>query len=205
MTPIELINCNKSYKGNEIFSGISYKFVESVYFLKGKNGSGKSTLLRCICDIEKFSKGKIINNNKNFLYLTNEPLNHNYLTISENISLLFSIHSLRINKSMESVINSLYSSEQLETFSEQASLGMNLKIGCTLLAAIDHWDLIVLDETLSGVDKESRDILLDLLNKCVNNGSCAIIVSHNDIENGCKFNYKVLSIKGDKLCEEINK
>jgi ABC-2 type transport system ATP-binding protein len=204
MTPIELINCSKNYKGNEIFTNLNYKFKNMVYFLKGSNGSGKSTLLRCICGIEPFTKGKMINENKNILFLTSEAINQHYLTIGENISLLYSIHNIKPGENATSVIRNLFTTAQLQTLSEQASLGMNLKIGCSLLAELHHWDLIILDETLSGIDKESRILLLDLIAQCVKNGSCAIIVSHNDVDQGYDDEHKIININKGELYEENN-
>lgn len=49
---------------------------------------------------------------------------------------------------------------QLNTQYDKASLCMCLKVGCTLLFKQNHWDIIILDETLSNIDFDSRALIL---------------------------------------------
>ncbi|PCF43831.1 hypothetical protein B5C06_03990 [Staphylococcus delphini] len=83
-----------------------------------------------------------------------------YLTIRENIELSYSIHNLDIDDKVKSLINELYTKNQLNTQHDKASLGMCLKVGCTLLFKQNHWDIIILDETLSNIDFDSRALIL---------------------------------------------
>ncbi|HDT8108067.1 TPA: ATPase, partial [Enterococcus faecalis] len=113
-------------------------------------------------NIENFSTGTFKHNNKINLFLTDQSLCHYYLTIIENIELFFSIHGLELTPQKLEQIKSLYNEEkQLTTLAENASLGMLLKAACTLLFEKGHWDLVILDETFSSIDKQSRTILLE--------------------------------------------
>ncbi|WP_113802285.1 hypothetical protein [Garciella nitratireducens] len=124
----------------------------------------------------------------------------NFLTISENIQLLFSLHSIELTQKTKQMINQLYEKNQLLTFPEHASLGMNIKIGCSLLFEENHWDLVILDETFSSVDEFSRKILLKQCEKLTYHGCCVIIISHNHLENECDFLFQKLYLsKGSGL------
>ncbi|WP_305133160.1 ATP-binding cassette domain-containing protein [Thomasclavelia cocleata] len=195
MVKIKCDKCKKIYNNTTILNDFTYEFIDDVYFLKGKNGSGKSTLLRLLTGIEKTTSGKVKNDAKNILFLTNEGIGQNFLTIQENIELTFSLHKLKLNKDINCYISKLYDKEQLDTLYENASLGMTLKIGCTLLFKEHHWDLIIIDETFSSIDKESQRILLDQINILHRQSNvCVIITSHNDIMEDYQGPYKIINL-----------
>ncbi|EGO2662650.1 ATPase [Enterococcus faecalis] len=199
---IELENVGKMYKEKNIFSDISIKFLNSMYFCRGSNGSGKSVFLRCLGNIENFSTGTFKHNNKINLFLTDQSLCHYYLTIIENIELFFSIHGLELTPQKLEQIKSLYNEEkQLTTLAENASLGMLLKAACTLLFEKGHWDLVILDETFSSIDKQSRTILLEQCHQLILDGTCVVLVSHNELELEYKYNYFTINL--DKSGERI--
>lgn len=198
-TIIELENAEKKYQEKLIFSNINVSLQNSVYFLKGENGSGKSAFLRCLGNIEPFSKSTIIRQtNKNTLFLTDQSLCHYYLTILENIELFYSIHGLELTPSKLESMHRLYKDEkQLTTFSENASLGMLLKASSSLLFEKNHWDVVILDETFSSIDRQGRDILLEQCYQLTLDGTCVIIVSHNELEAEYKYHYFTLNLAKD--------
>jgi len=60
MKMIEVSNICKSFDGNQVLSGISFKVSKGeVVAIIGPSGSGKSTLLRCINLLEKIDSGNI--------------------------------------------------------------------------------------------------------------------------------------------------
>ncbi|NBA57066.1 ABC transporter ATP-binding protein [Enterococcus hirae] len=203
---IELENVEKKYQEKIIFSKINVNLKNNVYFLKGKNGSGKSVFLRCLGNIESFSDGDVKKNNKNTLFLTDQSLCSNYLTILENIELFYSIHGLELTTSELDLIRMLYSDEnQLNTLSENASVGMLLKASCTLLLKKEHWDLVILDETFSSIDKRGRAILLEKCHQLSLEGTCVIIVSHNELESEYKYNFFTIHLSKDGVTIEYKK
>ncbi|HDU8534566.1 TPA: ATPase, partial [Enterococcus faecalis] len=120
----------------------------------------------------------------------------------ENIELFFSIHGLELTPQKLEQIKSLYNEEkQLTTLAENASLGMLLKAACTLLFEKGHWDLVILDETFSSIDKQSRTILLEQCHQLILDGTCVVLVSHNELELEYKYNYFTINL--DKSGERI--
>ncbi|HFU9401952.1 TPA: hypothetical protein ACH7LZ_002744, partial [Staphylococcus aureus] len=58
-----------------------------------------------------------------------------------------------------------------------------------------HWDLIIVDETFSGIDKESQSILLDQINILnQQSNTCIIITSHNDIMKEYQGSYTTINL-----------
>lgn len=194
--------CTKSYGNKQILTDVTLSLSAGMYFLKGDNGSGKSVLLRGIASLENFTSGNYKNYSKNILYLTDQSLTHNYLTIGENISLLYSLHNLTLLEEEKNAINELYTIEQLNTVSEQASLGMKLKVGCSLLAKVDHWDLVILDETFSNIDVDSRNILLKQCSSLVQKGTCVLVVSHHNIEEEYQDKKNILKMSKGRIIKD---
>lgn len=194
-------NCTKMYGDKEVLSNISFSLTSGMHFIKGDNGSGKSVLLRSVATVEEFSSGNYKNKAKNILYLTDQSLTHHYLTIAENISLLYSIHKIVLTSKEEEIIKSFYTTDQLNTVSENASLGMKLKVGCSLLAKQNHWDLVILDETFSGIDYSSRDLLLEICENLVKQGTCILVVSHNSLEREYLYKSTVIELAEGRLVQ----
>ncbi|MCD8915291.1 ATP-binding cassette domain-containing protein [Staphylococcus simulans] len=192
---IECENVSKQYKAKAVITDFNYSFENKLYYLKGKNGSGKSTLFRMITGIEKVTSGRISNNAKQVLFLTDSGVGQKFLTIQENIELAYAMYGISLTAQIKEDIKQLYSEEQLKTLYEKASLGMSLKVGCTLLFKMDFWDLIIIDETLSNIDIESENILIKQIEQLVDNdGTCVIVTSHNDLFGRYKLNYSTIEI-----------
>ena len=196
-----LESCEKKYLNKEVFSNISYYFKNEVYFLAGKNGSGKSTLMRCLCKFEPFTSGIFKSDNKKILYLPDKSLTQKFLTIYENIQLLYALHGIRINDDIKKCIHTMFNEEQLYTLAEKASLGMTLKVGCSLIFARKHWDFIAIDETLSSIDIHSRDIIIDNCLQLTDEGVSTIIIHHGILSQRFDNRLSKLLLTRDKLCE----
>ncbi|MCE5430720.1 hypothetical protein JMA29_09425 [Staphylococcus pseudintermedius] len=93
------------------------------------------------------------------------------------------------------MINELYTENQLNTQYDKASLGMCLKVGCTLLFKQNHWDIIILDETLSNIDFDSRALILKKTSEIVDQGKTSIILtSHNNILDAYEDDFEVIQL-----------
>ncbi|GAB0219381.1 hypothetical protein JPSP42_23800 [Staphylococcus pseudintermedius] len=84
---------------------------------------------------------------------------------------------------------------QLNTQYDKASLCMCLKVGCTLLFKQNHWDIIILDETLSNIDFDSRALILKKISEIVDQGKTSIILtSHNNILDAYEGDFEVIQL-----------
>jgi ABC-2 type transport system ATP-binding protein len=186
----KLEEVSQSFAEKEIFTNISYQFDNNTYWLKGANGSGKTTLLEIICGLFKPTSGKIISPQKaRVLYLGTAGVGLTEMTIIDNIKVAYWAFRTKLKKDiLTKITHNLYSEEQLTHIYETASHGMQLKLGLTLLYAEIDWDLIVLDETLSGLDTDSVHAIAPQI---ANSNCPQIIVSHQDIT---KFFPKIISL-----------
>lgn len=187
----------KRYKDQTILFSIEcLELTRNLYFFTGQNGSGKSVFLRGLCGIEMFEEGTMEISGENFLYLTDRPVGFDYLTIIENIELIHKLHGVILNPEN---LNQVYERKQLNVLTRNASLGMQMKIGCSLLYIKDHWDIIVLDETLATIDKESRAIIYNLLNQRASERTCAIVVTHHELPSPDTLVYTKLTMNKEGI------
>ncbi|MDO4605294.1 MAG: ATP-binding cassette domain-containing protein [Helcococcus sp.] len=179
---IELNKIKKIFK-DEFELNVDYLKLsnEYIYYLSGDNGSGKSVLLRIIGDIDTNYEGikKSSVNKSRILYLTNSEISFPYLTLRENIELFESIYSMEINESKKYI---LYSDNQINRLSIESSLGMKTKVGLSMLLKNNFWDLIILDETISAIDQNSRKTIMYELEERLKEGSIILITTHDDLD-----------------------
>lgn len=173
------------------------EFTSQLYLFKGINGSGKSVILQYLSGLLK-AEG-IKSTCDHILFLTNYDIVFPYLTIRENIELSKTIYGIS-NNTVET--DRLYTEEQLETLASNASLGMKLKVGLSLITVRKHWDLIVIDETLSNIDQASKTALLEELEKRKKEGAIIFLVDHNFTDSQAERFVKVTVKEGRIYNEE---
>lgn len=196
----QYIKINSLYKkfdnGFEL-NASNINLTNQLYYLQGPNGSGKSVFLRIIGKIDNKYEGEIINPKDKILFLTNNDVNFEFLTLKENIELFYNIYHLRPNFDN---INLIYSNNQLNDLAKISSLGTKLKTGISLIFQSNYWDLIILDETLSAIDQNSIKIINRELNSRINEGTTVIITSHTEKMN--LTDCKNLKIEKGEIYEE---
>lgn len=157
----------------------SYTFDNCLYQLNGENGSGKSVLLKIVAGLDKKIGGTITNDlaSRPILFLTNAGIGVPYLKIEDNILLSAKILGVKLKKTD---FKSLYSKESyLDTLYNQSSLGNQNKVGLALLFSENDYGLIILDESLNGLDQKSTENILQRLRTLSLKRMCPIIfVSH---------------------------
>lgn len=201
MSNIILKNVNKVFE-NEFSLKIDYLNLSNnyIYYIIGENGSGKSVLLRILSLIESKYEGSINTdvNKEKILHLTTSDISFPYLTIKENIDLLENIYPFKIPSFK---LESLIEKNQLERLSIDASLGMKSKVGLSLVLVENYWDMIVLDETISAIDKSSREFIFSELSQRASEGSIVIFTSHDNIETNTEKLTKI-HIKNGEIYEK---
>lgn len=187
---IKLKNITKHFQSFSIQS-LNYTFENKLYKLQGDNGSGKSVLLKIIAGLDRNIKGEVVNTKKKYpiLFLTDTGIGLPYVTINDNIKISAKILGVDCPKN---ITNFFSSKEQLRTAYHLASVGMQHKVGLSLLFSETDYGLIVLDEALNGIDSRSSELIVEQLNFLTTKHSCPILfVSHYlDLPNATKINIK---------------
>tara|TARA_B100000941_G_scaffold112081_1_gene78682 strand:- start:752 stop:1327 length:576 start_codon:yes stop_codon:yes gene_type:complete len=187
---VSVIAENISYKVNEnkLFHNLSFSLNngESLH-IKGPNGSGKSTLIRIILGITNPTKGLItINSTRDICYLGHKNALKNYLSLDDNILLMdFDNHPC-----LKKYIEILDLKRYLDVNVANLSYGQQKKLGLLRLF-LNSSDLIILDEPLVGLDKETQIILTDFLTDQLKENKTLIFTSHIE----CDIDSKTLLLK----------
>lgn len=175
---IRLENVSKQFKDFS-FTNVNYEFADRLYQLNGENGSGKSVLLKIIAGLDRKITGQVQNSyaKRPRLFLTDVGIGLPYLDLRDNIELSAQILGVDLNE--ESFLPLFREEKYLETLYAQSSLGNQNKVGLSLLFSETRYSLIVLDETLNGIDRESVVLILEQLCILQEKKCCPIIaVSH---------------------------
>ncbi|GIN84177.1 ABC transporter ATP-binding protein [Heyndrickxia sporothermodurans] len=179
---IEALDIGKEIDGHPIFQNISFKCVEqSATAISGGNGTGKSTLLKTIAGIYEPTKGKIIMNKQKIGYVLDQFPENIRFKLMEYLKLVASFYGISkrdIHSDLFQYIHLFGLEPFLDTPIKQCSKGTKQKLGI-LQAILAKPDILLLDEPLSGLDNESQQNLLDLLEK-LKKQITIIFTSHED-------------------------
>lgn len=149
----------------------------------GKSGAGKTTLIKIILGFEKINTGKIsINGGNKFFDIDGYIQNISYI---DNNTYIFN-DSLKYNI----VLNNEYNEEKykkiidylnlesidkdINQFGNNLSGGQKMRI-CVARALYNSSDIIILDEPVSSLDKDSEKVVIELLKEI---DATLIIISH---------------------------
>lgn len=205
---VKLKNITIAFKKRILFTNINITINQGdIVQIIGENGSGKSTLLRTISGLLRPKSGTVYINNQKLLpgqyakdtgLLINNPQFINSISGLDNLLLLASINQ-KIDK--ESVIKWMRT-VGLDPNNKQKvknySLGMNQKLGIAQ-ALMENNKLILLDEPLNGLDKKSKDNIVNLIENihAQDPKTTFIFVSHDNNFN--KLRNKVVRLDGDSI------
>jgi len=166
---IKVENLSFKYVNSDefIFENINLKFKKNKHtIITGPNGSGKSTVLGLISGIYFSNEGKVFSFSNKFGYIGATPLIFDG-TLYENLTYG---NSGKINK--VEVINYL---KLLDTFKEESGYELERRVNNKELssgqmqkisfvrALISDVDILLLDESTSNLDQESKNKIFDLL------------------------------------------
>lgn len=194
---ITIENVVKRFKDATVLNQVSVDFEQGkVHGLIGRNGSGKTMLMKCICGIVPLTSGRISVNGKVIGKDVDIPENvgviietpgflPNYSAYN-NLKFLAAINKKISKKEIKNAIKSVGLNPNDKKHVGKYSLGMRQRLGLAQ-AIMENPDLLILDEPMNGLDKDSvvdmRKYLLDLKAQ----GKTIIIASHSaeDIDALC--------------------
>ncbi len=180
--------------------------------LVGPNGCGKTTLIKLIFDLLAIQKGSItikgeLNTNieakKNILYLPSDNLLPEFLTGIEYIELMCKMYDMKIKKELLEKLVGYYSMKGLiDNLIETYSHGMVKKVQL-ICAFLIQPPIIIIDETLNGIDIEAKEITKILMKTIVDKG-CSILMCSHDLELSEEIGKKaILMYKGEVIKEIV--
>ncbi len=166
----------------------------------GLNGTGKSTFLRCVAGVMAPTSGKV-----EHFGLTLSLLSHGFgayedLTVDHNIRLVLQLFGFTRSEAanrLHEVAAFAGITHRLGYPTSQLSEGMRAKLTLCCLEVVP-FDLLLLDESLSHVDSEFREIFHGLTRKWIGGGRSILMTSHDE---GivAKFATRKLELREKKL------
>ncbi len=194
---IVINNLRKRYKENEVLSSLTYTFEDGVHYLiKGENGIGKSTLLKSILRQVKFDGECIVDGT--ISYSPEDTIFPSFMSVKSFIK-TFSTLNFDL-ENIDNLIEESLKEFNIEGFEKKMlgslSKGQKMKINL-ITALLTPSDILILDEPLSGLDTDSKKVLLKKLKK---DKRLIIIISH-ETNAFRKSNYKILRLTEGKIIE----
>lgn len=198
-----LSNVSKKYKNNIIFDNLNFSCSKGkIVGITGPNGSGKSVLFKIIAGLIKPDHGEVIVNGKNISSSGTIPPNVGALI--EEPGFMESYSGLDNLKFLASIKNVITEEDIIRTLKivdlikvkdakvKTYSLGMKKKLGIAQ-ALMEYPEILLLDEPMNALDKNSIISTRKVLNELKENGTTILIVSHNDndIELLCDDTYSI--------------
>ncbi len=207
---VENVSFKYNSNTNNVINSLSFEISKGEKVLiKGENGSGKSTLIKLMVGLFTPEDGKILINNMNLAVIKNKSLRERIGIVSQSIFLFRGTVLDNIlygqNQKKREDVEQLVKQLNLETYINRLPKGLDSEISqntagvsggqaqviAFIRAMLSHKDVVILDEPISNVDVETRDIILAIL-KDKDFEGILIVVSH--IIQGMDFIHRVIEI-----------
>jgi ABC-2 type transport system ATP-binding protein len=191
---IEVAGLKKKYKGAHTPAVDEISFVvreRDVFGLLGPNGAGKSTTIMMLCGLLTIDSGSVrvfgldvrrkgTEIRKQIGVAPQEIALFPALTAYENLAYFSRMYSLpggEIRGTVNHFLETFGLMEKANTRVGQFSGGMKRRLNL-IAALLHHPRLLILDEPTSGVDVQSRNMILDYLQALKSEGVTIIYSSH---------------------------
>lgn len=189
---IRLENVFKSIRNQVVLNNISLTFIGGkVYGICGHNGSGKTMLLRAVSGLINIDSGNIFIDDKilhkdidfpNDLGLIIEvPSFFKYYTGFENLKFLSSIKNIIDDEKINQTLDTVGLGRNEKKTVSKYSLGMRQKLAIAQ-AIMEEPKILLLDEPINALDKESVKIFKNIILKEKEKGALILIATHNQRE-----------------------
>ena len=194
MTTVHVHNISKKFKNKTIFENLDLTLEGGkIYGVVGYNGSGKTVLLKCLCGLESVSSGRIEVDGqvlgRDLQFPPSLGLILETPGFLEGYSGFDNLKQLALIKGLidDDTIRHHLALVGLDPVSRQKvkhySLGMKQKLALAQ-AFMESLEIILLDEPMNGLDKQSVNRIRQLLLDYRAEGRLILIASHleQDIE-----------------------
>ena len=172
MKAVELINITKKYGEQEVLNSFSLDIEKGKCLaIMGESGSGKSTIAKIIIGLEKQNSGtvKIFTKDIEFLFQDSYNALNPRMSIEdliyEPLQFLPNIDKSKKKKTVLELLEQVELSSELLTRKRDELSGGQLQRVCLARALSTKPQIMIFDESLSGLDPLVQDKILDLLYK----------------------------------------
>ncbi|MBU3174186.1 ABC transporter ATP-binding protein [Clostridium estertheticum] len=200
------------YKNNikNVLNDINFEIIKGEKVLiKGENGSGKSTIIKLLLGLYNPVKGRILCNNIDMSTVNTKSLRERIGIVSQSIFLfkgtvlanilygqtkkkLKDVEELIKKLGLQEYINRLPKGLDTEITQNNSGIsGGQAQVIAFIRVILSNKDVIILDEPISNVDVETRDLILGILRDKDYDGTL-IVVSH--VIEGMDFLNRIIEI-----------
>jgi len=170
-----------------VLDGVDLALEPGLTLLVGPNGCGKSTLLRLLAGIETPLEGSVDVNGRDLwrdeaaarsalVYLPEQPELVPYATVREIVQLVASLRGAAAGE-VERAIAAAGIEGVIGRTTRQLSHGQRRRV-LVAAALLAEPRVALLDEPLEGLDRGAQDRLLAWLDRLLETGAAALVVSH---------------------------
>lgn len=167
----------------QILKDINFSVEEGeILVLLGPSGCGKSTILNIISGLLEPTQGSVDTHGKKIGYMFQKNHLFEWRTIMKNITLGLEIQHKLTNEAQEEIKRLLEIYDLWDfrnNFPRELSGGMKQRVALIRTLALNP-DILLLDESFSGLDYQTRLIVTDDIYKIIKNeNKTAILVTHD--------------------------
>ena len=167
----------------QILKDINFSVEEGeILVLLGPSGCGKSTILNIISGLLEPTQGSVDTHGKKIGYMFQKDHLFEWRTIMKNITLGLEIQHKLTNEAQEEIKRLLEIYDLWDfrnNFPRELSGGMKQRVALIRTLALNP-DILLLDESFSGLDYQTRLIVTDDIQKIIKNeNKTAILVTHD--------------------------
>lgn len=213
MNILDVNKLSKQIGSTKILNDISFSIQEGEFVgLIGPNGAGKTTIIKCITGQLLISEKSVfvhshdivcdsLTAKKYFGYAFDPAILPVQLTGSQFIDFIAAARYINLQKSdISSLVEMLALEDKINDYIGTYSQGMKQKISI-ICALIGKPSLIILDESLNGLDPLSSYNLKNYLKEATQNKESSVLLSSHLIDSIEKYCSKIIMIYKGTICK----
>ena len=210
MKAVELINITKKYEEQEVLNSFSLDVEKGKCLaIMGESGSGKSTIAKIIIGLEKQNSGTVEIFDKDIEFLFQDSYNalNPRMTVEdliyEPLQFLADIDVKKKKEIVSELLEQVELSSELLTRKRDELSGGQLQRVCLARALSTKPQIMIFDESLSGLDPLVQDKILDLLYKIQKQYQLTYIFISHDIRLCYFLADRIILIDKGKIIEDF--
>lgn len=210
MKAVELIDITKKYGEQEVLNSFSLDVEKGKCLaIMGESGSGKSTIAKIIIGLEKVNSGevKIFDKDIEFLFQDSYNALNPRMTVEdliyEPLQFLTDIDVKKKKEIVSKLLGQVELSSELLTRKRDELSGGQLQRVCLARALSTKPQIMIFDESLSGLDPLVQDKILDLLYKIQKQYQLTYIFISHDIRLCYFLADRIILIDKGKIIEDF--